>query len=184
MYCDHCRRFPSKPRSLPCLRCGASIEQAQAPGRMRLRCVGCKAIRDVRRSAAKRRLRLAAKGPSARSLGRSGNTGSWFWTMGWCANPECRKPFVVHWSQAKTCSRECGDAVAWRRSNDRVYQTSTWKRARKLALQRDEFSCMQCDATNDLVVHHVDRNNENHDLENLETLCRDCHVKEHHGCVS
>jgi 5-methylcytosine-specific restriction enzyme A len=68
--------------------------------------------------------------------------------------------------------------------NARVYQTREWKRVRQLVLERDDFECGECGSRSDLVVHHVDRNNTNHALENLETLCELCHVKEHHNARS
>ena len=40
--------------------------------------------------------------------------------------------------------------------------------------------CDRCGGSHLLVVHHKDRDNTNNaDLENLETLCRICHRKEH-----
>lgn len=46
-------------------------------------------------------------------------------------------------------------------------------------LKRDDFTCQKCNSILDLIVHHKDKNNKNNKLENLITLCRFCHAKEH-----
>lgn len=49
----------------------------------------------------------------------------------------------------------------------------------KLAIKmRDGFKCKVCGVrAEDLVVHHIDYDKQNHSLENLITLCRNCHSK-------
>lgn len=59
-----------------------------------------------------------------------------------------------------------------------------WKQCRKLVLERDEYHCVECGATNQLEVHH--RTYEHHGdelnhLEDLVTLCQDCHQIAHNG---
>lgn len=58
---------------------------------------------------------------------------------------------------------------------------------RQAALERDSYTCQHCGATDDLHVHHIDGQGvttdkalRNNDLDNLITLCRCCHTKEHH----
>lgn len=51
-------------------------------------------------------------------------------------------------------------------------------------LKRDNYKCVRCPNTKQLTVHHKDRNGRGKDdpnncLDNLETLCRSCHAKEH-----
>lgn len=53
-------------------------------------------------------------------------------------------------------------------------------------LERDGFKCVMCGSTDRLQVHHKDGNGrnkpkeqQNHDLDNLITLCAVCHIKEH-----
>lgn len=45
-------------------------------------------------------------------------------------------------------------------------------------------ACMRCgtieEHDNDIHVHHRDRNRRNGAVENLEVLCRTCHMQEHH----
>lgn len=55
-----------------------------------------------------------------------------------------------------------------------------WKKARYLALLRDSFQCVECSATSQLSVDHI-QPLETHfelayQLSNLQTLCHDCHV--------
>jgi len=52
------------------------------------------------------------------------------------------------------------------------------------ALERDNYSCQICGSTEKILVHHIDRTgrgslNHNNNLDNLITLCRRCHIKEH-----
>ena len=63
-----------------------------------------------------------------------------------------------------------------------VYRTSAWRRARTEALNRDGHLCHTCKAAEDLIVHHVVElapGVDPYDVENLQTLCRSCHAKEH-----
>jgi hypothetical protein len=51
-------------------------------------------------------------------------------------------------------------------------------------IERDGRKCTRCNSTLNLVVHHKDRTGRgktehNNDPENLETLCRKCHLDEH-----
>lgn len=65
------------------------------------------------------------------------------------------------------------------------------------ALERDEFTCQECgyvapyeskDRSEDVVVHHIDFSGNskkpNHRINNLQTLCRGCHIKLHTHVVS
>lgn len=53
------------------------------------------------------------------------------------------------------------------------------------ALERDRYRCVRCRSREQLVIHHVVPETERpdllHDLKNLETLCRACHARHHHG---
>ena len=63
------------------------------------------------------------------------------------------------------------------------YQSRVWRNARRLALQRDNFLCQECLRNKRITpateVHHK-KELEDYpelalDLENLESLCWDCH---------
>ena len=41
--------------------------------------------------------------------------------------------------------------------------------------------CSSCGSTEDLVIHHVDRNTKNGSKENLRIFCRKCHIQVGHG---
>ena len=60
-----------------------------------------------------------------------------------------------------------------------------------LVLERDNYTCQLCGSKEKLLVHHKDEENHtknipNHDIANLQTLCRGCHTSIHHklydGC--
>jgi 5-methylcytosine-specific restriction endonuclease McrA len=53
-------------------------------------------------------------------------------------------------------------------------------RLRSFILERDGHKCSECGySSNSLCVHHKDRNPKNNSLDNLITLCKSCHSKEH-----
>lgn len=70
-----------------------------------------------------------------------------------------------------------------------VEKDSLPEKVRFKVLERDDCTCQNCGATLDtshLHVHHRIPRSEggSHDVENLETLCRRCHVHEHKVGVS
>lgn len=58
--------------------------------------------------------------------------------------------------------------------------SSSYKDGIGLYKKQRKSKCERCGSDNHLVVHHKDRNRHNNALNNLETLCRKCHFKEHH----
>jgi hypothetical protein len=52
-----------------------------------------------------------------------------------------------------------------------------WSKLRRLVLERDEGRCVWCDSTENLEVDHIEevRNGGLPEMENLRTLCRQCH---------
>lgn len=54
-----------------------------------------------------------------------------------------------------------------------------WRRIRKRVFDRDFWRCQQCARPGRLEAHHVDHNRANNDMDNLLTLCRDCHINHH-----
>lgn len=71
------------------------------------------------------------------------------------------------------------------RGGHRDYRGPTWRAARRAALERDQYRCVDCSAEAPLVVHHVvpfeafDGSPEANALDNLVTLCRACHLARH-----
>ena len=39
--------------------------------------------------------------------------------------------------------------------------------------------CERCSNSEDLLVHHIDRDRSNNEIDNLEVLCTSCHAVEH-----
>jgi 5-methylcytosine-specific restriction endonuclease McrA len=61
-------------------------------------------------------------------------------------------------------------------------KSSEWNNVRNLILERDEHKCIRCKSTYNLQAHHTTYQNifnESKHLEDLVTLCFDCHKKEH-----
>ena len=48
-------------------------------------------------------------------------------------------------------------------------------------LKRDGHKCLLCDSEHQLLIHHIDWNNSNNDINNLATLCRRCHPSIHYS---
>jgi len=51
----------------------------------------------------------------------------------------------------------------------------------KRIVYENHKTCKKCNSTEDLNLHHKDKNRDNNDLSNLILLCRSCHSKEHRG---
>ncbi|AVI30949.1 MULTISPECIES: HNH endonuclease [Bacillus subtilis group] len=70
---------------------------------------------------------------------------------------------------------------------DKIYNTARWKRVRKAVLNRDGYLCCECKRrgliTNGNTVHHIialrDDPSKAFEINNLETICLECHNKEH-----
>jgi len=62
-------------------------------------------------------------------------------------------------------------------------RTTEYKAWRAAVLARDEYECVRCGNTEDLHAHHIEPISENLlkalDIDNGETLCEDCHRREH-----
>lgn len=88
-------------------------------------------------------------------------------------------------------NRFCGNECKWkfhRKENHprysggiRPYPYEWTAKLRGEVKKRDGYTCQHCGSKNkrSLVVHHRDNDKQNCALENLQTLCRRCHTKEH-----
>jgi 5-methylcytosine-specific restriction endonuclease McrA len=92
----------------------------------------------------------------------------------------CGKDFLVHpyrQDTAKFCSRKCRniDNLTGRVGElNANYKDGAFSYRRFL-----KEECERCGSTDSLIIHHVDENRRNNKPDNLETLCRSCHSKEH-----
>ena len=99
----------------------------------------------------------------------------------------------LHLEKARAWKRKSRDRLRaydlrWRRDNpekildmnQRNRYAQNWRRA----LARDGHKCTVCGSSSKLVVHHRDGRgrthcNPNHELSNLQTMCRRCHAAHH-----
>lgn len=97
----------------------------------------------------------------------------------------CRRP-GYHLASRETAEKK--DTM----KSQGFYHTSAWRRIRVQALQRDHYLCQACLKNNRFTkateVHHI-KELEDHpelalDLDNLQSLCWDCHekTKDHRRC--
>lgn len=70
----------------------------------------------------------------------------------------------------ETCGQSCGN------TKEAIQADSHRWRARQVKERRQ---CAACATTENLHVHHKDRNPANNSLANLEVLCQSCHMKLH-----
>lgn len=43
--------------------------------------------------------------------------------------------------------------------------------------KRDNYKCVECGKKEELVIHHIDYDKTNCEMDNLITLCKECHYK-------
>lgn len=68
-----------------------------------------------------------------------------------------------------------------RRAYKAYLRSRAWQEKRSLVIARDG-KCVKCGRIESLQVHHINYSTfGNEDLEDLETLCQDCHRTEHGG---
>lgn len=64
-------------------------------------------------------------------------------------------------------------------AQERGSKHHSWKTGIGSYTKAKRASCERCGGTRNLCVHHKDRDRSNNAPDNLETLCRSCHAKEH-----
>ena len=106
----------------------------------------------------------------------------------------CQAMFVPHSAATRFCSRPCAErahsgamlgannprwqnGVAAQRSAPHV--TRRYRELRPHILARDGLRCVECSASENLEVHHIDENPLNNRASNLVTLCNPCHKRVH-----
>ena len=69
--------------------------------------------------------------------------------------------------------------ITWEDKQDYL-NSPKWKYLRQKILIRDGFSCTSCNSAENLEVHHITYDNWRQEkLEDLTTLCRNCHEQKH-----
>ena len=80
------------------------------------------------------------------------------------------------------------DYIKRREELGKFYKSKLWQKVRENALRRDNYLCVNCGRPAE-VVHHiehlslanVDDPNVSLNLNNLKSLCSECHFEEHRG---
>lgn len=88
-----------------------------------------------------------------------------------CRNPQCEQLFSPVSSIHSFCSDHCRRAV----------RGSEYRKAREVALYRDEYACTECGSGEKLECHHILPLCQGGDnsLDNLQTLCHKHHKAKH-----
>lgn len=104
-----------------------------------------------------------------------------------CTCEYCGDEFTIRESAyerqgAKYCSNEC-QGMAMRGSNPDTRQSPQYRQWREDVLERDDYSCQDCGAEDELHAHHITPVSENQervtDMDNGVTVCVDCHQRRH-----
>jgi 5-methylcytosine-specific restriction endonuclease McrA len=94
---------------------------------------------------------------------------------------------LTHWNKNRSWSAEVRNKISKSLLKGRTpaesYYGPEWRQQRTACLQRDGFACQQCEATENLHVHHWEpyRFSFDNSLENLVTLCAECHRDVHNS---
>ena len=84
--------------------------------------------------------------------------------------------YLVHFNRRKFCDRHCMASAFDQRHSPEVGWSTAHYHARKMV---PAGCCNRCGKPDASDVHHKDGNHLNNLLENLERICRSCHVREH-----
>ena len=83
----------------------------------------------------------------------------------------------------KYCDMECyrkGELLSFASTQKNQEFRCAHTTARKVARTfMDTTRCELCGSTKNLDIHHKDKNYNNNNLDNLQVLCRSCHMKQH-----
>lgn len=82
----------------------------------------------------------------------------------------------LHYNKQKYCDRECMRAAFKAKPRTGTSRTITHLYARLLL---PSGSCEICGSNKNVDVHHKDGNPQNNNIENLQRLCRSCHIRAH-----
>jgi intracellular multiplication protein IcmJ len=74
--------------------------------------------------------------------------------------------------------------LAWRtKADDAFMKSQAWQEIRIRILKRDNYTCQYCGfrAEKGMQINHIDGNPKNNENNNLEVICRECHMIMHSG---
>lgn len=126
-------------------------------------------------------------------------------TCGWCGEIVEKQPHQIRKAQRNFCDNDCraewqsenlaGENAGQWNGGSPAFYGDNWYDQRKEALQSANYACERCGMgdeehhstfNSELHVHHIERiatfdvpENANFQ-ENLEVLCQECHMTEHH----
>lgn len=101
----------------------------------------------------------------------------------YCNKPMERKRYSngelmswTHYNRQKYCDKECMKAAFANKPKTGTSWMTVHYHARKLI---PSGSCEICGSDRNIDVHHKDGNPQNNSIDNLQRLCRSCHMKAH-----
>lgn len=98
--------------------------------------------------------------------------------------PVCNSTFFKNKGQeTTTCGYSCANKLFRAGTDHPNWKDNSSRSYRKKALDFYGYKCGRCGYNTNsaaIVVHHIDRNRVNNNLENLEVLCCNCHAIEHY----
>lgn len=88
----------------------------------------------------------------------------------------------IHYNRQVYCDRECMKKAF----REKPRKAKSWAGIHKIARGvKQKTSCELCSSTKNLDIHHIDGDPSNNSPENLQCLCRSCHIRVHRkkdGC--
>jgi len=98
---------------------------------------------------------------------------------------ECRHKYGRHdlntgmkWNLPEEKKRYGRSNPQWRGGYTKIrYPAEFNERLKNIIKERDKYGCQYCGSIINLIVHHIDGNKFNNDINNLITLCTSCHGK-------
>lgn len=88
-----------------------------------------------------------------------------------CIEPNCFKMVV----KKGRCAKHQLPAYITNYRNDRL--PSDWNTRRQIVLRRDKHICYICQEAKATEVDHIVNETDDHSLENLAAVCKECHSK-------
>lgn len=88
--------------------------------------------------------------------------------------------YLIHFNRRKYCNRECMKRAFLKTDESKQMWGAAHSTARKInQLILNKTECELCGKKTKLDIHHIDNNESNNNLNNLQALCRSCHMKAH-----